>query len=148
MEWAEKLLAERKRDEARAGFDRAAALDPRNPDLLSRIGTLIAEDGDPAGGEPYVTRAMDLAPARADLVALRAWIRGCLMDYQGTIDDCDVALRLDPNPYWVWENRAWAKEILGDKEGAAADVREAIRRAPPGWSRIPELQEVLKRLTP
>jgi tetratricopeptide (TPR) repeat protein len=146
MERAEKLLAERKRDDARAGFERAAQVDPRNPDLLSRIGKLIAEDGDPAGGEPYVTRAMELAPARADLVALRAWIRGCLMDYQGTIDDCDVALRLDPNPYWVWENRAWAKEILGDKEGAAADIREAIRRAPPHSSRIDELKKHLGEL--
>jgi len=144
----EALLAERKRDEAREAFERAAAHDPRNPELLSRIGKLIAEDGDPAGGEPWVTRAMALAPARADLVALRAWIRGCLMDYPGTIADCDAALALDPAPWWVWENRAWAKEILGDKEGASADVREAIRRAPPQSSRIDELKEMLRRLKP
>ena len=146
MERAERLLAERKRDDARDAFDRAAAFDPRNADLHARIGMRIAEDGDGAGAEPWITRAMELAPHRADLVAQRAWVRGCIMDYQGTIDDCDVALRMDPAMYWVYENRAWAKEILGDNPGAAADLREAIRRAPPGWPRVVELKEHLKTL--
>lgn len=57
--------------EAEALFERAVALDPDNDETSARLGVVRARRGDKAGAARAWTRALELAPGRADV---RAWL--------------------------------------------------------------------------
>jgi regulator of sirC expression with transglutaminase-like and TPR domain len=50
-------------------------------------------------------------------------------DYQGAIADFDQSIRFDPNDTSPYNNRAFARYHLGDREGALIDLQKAAQHA-------------------
>ena len=72
------------------------------------------------------SKAIALAPQRAEFYNGRGATVGLLGDYLGAIADFDKAIDLDPQQAVVFNNRGAAKKTLGDLQGAIEDYNRAI----------------------
>jgi tetratricopeptide (TPR) repeat protein len=52
--------------------------------------------------------------------------------YDPAIEDYDLAIRLKPDFAAAYDNRCWARAVLGNLKPALADCNQAIRLSPPG----------------
>jgi tetratricopeptide (TPR) repeat protein len=78
----------------------------------------------------FLDKAIQLEPTVKRLQG-RADLRGMTHDYQGTVDDCDAIIRLEPTNANAYFTRGNAKFGLRDKEGACADLKRAIELGKP-----------------
>ena len=72
------------------------------------------------------TRAIELAPHRADFYNGRGATKSILGDYQDAIADFDRAIELDPQFAVAFNNRGAAKKASNDIPGAIDDYNRAI----------------------
>ena len=72
------------------------------------------------------SRAIELAPQRADLYNARGAAKSILRDAQGAIADFDKAIELDPQLAVAFNNRGAAKKASNDIPGAIDDYNSAI----------------------
>ncbi len=111
---------------AGADFDRALALEPRNPEALFNRGRLRFDSGDLAGAatdlEAAVTADPTMARARINLAIVR--IR------QGNMDDAEAQLRaalaIDPGDPRALTNLGEVRRARGDLDEAIALYRRAL----------------------
>ena len=61
-------------------------------------------------------------------------------DYQGSLEDCEKALILDPQYSLALFCRSTARQVLGDKEGAFQDATRLFKSGPDFLK--PELQRI------
>jgi WD40 repeat protein/tetratricopeptide (TPR) repeat protein len=103
------LLAELYPNEARPLYAAAAILMPLSPQAYYRFARASRTMGIPA--------VKDLRPEH------RA-------RYGGAADACTRALALDPGCVEAYRERAWHRQVLGEWDGALADLNAAIRLRP------------------
>ena len=60
----------------------------------------------------------------------RGLAKNALGQYEAAIDDCDEAIRLNPENAYAYKNRGLVKHFLGQHGEAIADYKEAIRIQP------------------
>jgi tetratricopeptide (TPR) repeat protein len=127
----------RELDAARAAFERAIALDPRNAEAHSQYGVLLQRLGEFEAGNRAAMRAVEIDPLRP--VTLRDL--GFRAMHQRRYPEArrwlDSALVADPTSWFSYADRARVRVHQGDFEGARRDVETALRFTPPGsrfWS--------------
>ena len=76
------------------------------------------------------SRAIELAPQRAEFFNSRGATKSILGDHQGAIADFDEAIELDPQLAEAFNNRGAVKKTSGDLLGAIEDYNRAIRLYP------------------
>ena len=72
------------------------------------------------------SRAIELAPKRAEFYNSRGATMSILKDYQRAIADFDKAIELDPQHALAFNNRGAAKKASNDLQGAIDDYNRAI----------------------
>jgi len=75
------------------------------------------------------SRSIDLRPGLADLWNSRCWSRIYIDQPRAAIEDCDVALKLDPKFGAAYDSRAMAYSGAGDYDKALEDHKRALERA-------------------
>lgn len=113
-----------------ADYRRWAALEPRSVPALASLGEALMRFGKPAEALPVLQRARKADPG--NVVVLNA-----LAVYEATRGRLPAAMRLletaraaDPDHPLTWINIGVTREALGDRTGAEAAYREAIRHQP------------------
>ncbi len=120
---------------AESEFRLVIASDARNARAWSNLGNVLRATGrDAEAGQAYRT-AISIAPRSAD--ALNGL--GVILVQQGKAAEAilsfDAALEAAPQLYEARLNRAIARQVGGDGSGAAAELKELLRRLPsgPAW---------------
>ncbi len=112
---------------AREQFEKVMAADPKDPEPVFAIGSLLEQTGDPAGALERYEVAVDLDPS---YVAARVALARLLLA-GGKTDEAEVQLRsaLEWNPSSMEGHMGMAKLLLkkGEEGGAAAHLRTALR---------------------
>ena len=63
----------------------------------------------------------------AESYYVRGFKKAAAQDYQGAIDDYNIAIRLNPQHFRAYTNRGIIKRRFKDKQGALADLTTAIK---------------------
>jgi tetratricopeptide (TPR) repeat protein len=116
---------------AAAYYRNAIRIDSANVQLRYNLGMLLQETGNDSLAEDQYLRIMAIDssffPASYNLGYLHLVNRE---DYTGAIRYFDHTLRLNPSYVDALYNRGLCYEILGEKEKARSDYREALRILP------------------
>jgi tetratricopeptide (TPR) repeat protein/predicted Ser/Thr protein kinase len=125
FERGQRLILERKYDEAVKSFDEAIRLKPQFPMAFAARGSalLAAKDMDRALAD--FNEAIRLKPDLQFAFVERGRLYNLQGEYQRAIQDFDEAIQLSPDNIKAFEGRAYAKQKLRDHKGAAADRRQA-----------------------
>lgn len=130
--------------EALADFHRAVELNPAYAEALAQRGVTRTLLNDSAGGLADLEASLRLKPD-AGTYLLRAAARGIQSDFRGALADCDAALALKPDSPDAHARRGAALLELGDKTGAARDLRRALELAPADWPQRRGTEQLLAR---
>lgn len=111
----------------RRSYERAMALDPRDPAAIEDLGLALIRDGDIDGGRPVLERALALEPGRAQPIAALASLAAadhrdasaCTLLNQAIIGDVLFAP--------AWAQRAVVRARHGDLRYAWADAETATQ---------------------
>lgn len=112
-------------------YSKALTLDPRMTAALFNRAVVRRQSGDLAGALADADQLVALEPGRSDSYLLRASILLEKKEPARAIVDYDKAVALDPADPRVYEGRARARQLAGDKKGSAEDFARAERAAPP-----------------
>ncbi len=132
---------------AREGFDRAVELSARDPQAWYNRGIVRAEQGDGAGAIADYGRAIQLKPDFDFAYINRALLKFRGGDAAGAEEDTSRALAVRPS-HMGHATRGFAREKLGDREGARADLEASLELAPEGWPGRASVEAALKRVRP
>ena len=92
------------------------------------------------------TTALEKIPDDRESLRGRARARSELGNWEKVVQDCDLALRQDPNGWDLWYLRGRAHEKLAKLSEAASDYREALDRGGAGPEVKGRLAEMSRRL--
>jgi tetratricopeptide (TPR) repeat protein len=126
------LLTQRKGEvrKAIADFDRAAALSPKNPDVLIARADAHAMVGEYGRSLSDLDLALSLAPRSAHAYVLRGVTNARIGNSQKAYADYSIALSLDPQEADALVNRAAISATNGDTELAIRDLDAALTVRP------------------
>jgi len=130
---------------ALADCNEAIRLDPDEPDVWRCRGQARLSLHDLDGSERDFTESIRLG-GKAESYGDRGVTREHKRDFDGALADYSEAIRLDPSLYKSWYNRGALRYRLGQSEAALADLKEALARAPEGWSDRPKAEKLVRRL--
>jgi len=133
------LAAMGRNDSSRVAFDRAIALQPRVADAWNNRGALRLNLGDLAGTVSDCSRALELDPRHRDAYANRSLAYVRLGAYEQAVADSRRAIEVAPgrsDNYLQLGTIGFALSKLGRYTEAVQAFDEAIRRSPPGESRM------------
>ena len=115
---------------ARAQFEAATRLSPRDPGIWNNFGTLLRRIGDAPGALDAYERALELSPRFADAMFNRA----ILLERLGRRDEARRAFRalldMQPGDARYWNGLALVEKEGGDLAAAAAAYDQALSAAP------------------
>lgn len=117
-------------DAARAAIDRALALAPDDPQLLTDRAETRAAQGDYAGAVDDLSAALAGDPRSADALVLRASAYRRLGRSEAALADLAAALAIDRRHGEALVERGLIRHLKGDLDGARADWQEVIAVAP------------------
>jgi len=117
-------------EKAESNWSKAIQIDSFYVDAFDYLAAVYFELKDFKRGLIYLDRAIELQPTIRRFQG-RADLRGMARDYQGTIEDCNEILRLEPSNAKAYSTRANAKFGLKDRDGACSDLRKAIELGMP-----------------
>ena len=117
-------------DVAREALERAIELDPRNADALDRYASLLEYLGDTAAARVARHRALDIDPERAFTLANLGMESYHARRYEEAARWFDSALVIDPTAWYAYSPRVRVRLLLGDFDGARADVQATLHFAP------------------
>jgi eukaryotic-like serine/threonine-protein kinase len=126
------LMLAGKLDDATAAFQRAEVLEPRNWELLSRLGALAVERKDTTAAEQYLRRAAEAAPSEWEPHARLGNFLYQQTRYREAIDSYDKMRQLVPDHTRAYSNLAAAYHQVGRTEDAAEVLQRALEIAPDG----------------
>jgi len=107
---------------ALADFDLAIKLNSREPETYAlRIQTLLAMD-DQAAALAGVNEMIALFPSCAKAFHLRSRMSAAVHERRNAVADLDAAIQLSPDEPVYYKERALLRSMLGNGEGAQADV--------------------------
>jgi tetratricopeptide (TPR) repeat protein len=115
---------------AKAEFDAALKLDPKNVDLLIGRGQASGLAGDYWAALDDLNAALDIDPKRADALVLRAASYRRVKAEDLAMDDVNRAIALDPEFPDAYVERGILMAIKGDYESAKRDWKKVIEMAP------------------
>ena len=111
-------------------YDRAIALEPRQPDALIARARLRRQIGDLEGAIHDYNRIIELRPNTALTYSHRGQVKRKKGDLTGAISDYNRAIELNPSDASFYNNRGLARKHLGDVAAALADLERAIELDP------------------
>jgi serine/threonine protein kinase/predicted Zn-dependent protease len=118
-------------EDARAAYATCAALRPLSARPVAARGELAFRHGkDLDQARADLDRALQLDPNLADARFNRALVLRALRKFPAALADLDELLRAEHAPTRVYFIRAQVRESLGDRDGAAADRAEGMKRPP------------------
>ena len=123
------LLANQPKN-AKAEFDAALKLDPKNVDLLIGRGQASGLAGDYWAALDDLNAALDIDPKRADALVLRAASYRRVKAEDLAMDDVSRAIALDPEFPDAYVERGILMAIKGDYASAKRDWNKVIELAP------------------
>jgi Flp pilus assembly protein TadD len=115
----------KRRDEARAQYERAIALDPKMAEAHLNLGILLLDKGEYAAAVVPLRRAVDLLPAQSRPRSLLAVAQDRSGDQAGAAQTFETVLHLDPND--LTANHYLGDLYLRNNKPAEAEIR--FRRA-------------------
>ena len=92
------------------------------------------------------TTMKKIDPTNIDSYYDRAQSKYALGDYQGSIEDCNIAIEIDPDNKWSYIISADPKKMLGDITGTVNDINKALEidpLYPLGYETLAALKEEL-----
>lgn len=113
--------------DARALLDEALALDANSVEALTLRASLAQNPKDALAD---MERAVTLRPDMTWLRVNRAVARYHAFDFNGTLDDLDYVLELDPLNYTALFNRAMIRTEMQDNDRALLDLDRALQLRP------------------
>jgi tetratricopeptide (TPR) repeat protein len=131
-------------DKARVEFSNAAQIDPRDAEPRFMLGQVAEKLGDVRGalGQYQAAVAVDPRALGARAAMARLLLYGGLP--KKAIELVEPSLAVNPNDAQLLTVRGAARAQLGDSDGALADARMAVRRAPDDLYAIALLASVYK----
>jgi tetratricopeptide (TPR) repeat protein len=128
--WGQLLTLRQRADEGLIRTERALALAPRDPEVLTAHSMALEWSGNYADAIWYAEQAIELDPSYA---AARAVLSDAYID-TGRIDEALAtareAVEIDPDDVWAWRNLGWVYENLGRWEEAIEAYRKGIEVTP------------------
>jgi tetratricopeptide (TPR) repeat protein len=109
-----------------------------NPRFFEDQGAALAAGGQDKPALEMFNLAIRLDPGFAQAISSRSLIEARLGELSPALVDADRALLLQPKDPGLWLNRGEMKFMGKDFDGAASDIVESIRLAPPPWPRLRE----------
>jgi tetratricopeptide (TPR) repeat protein len=92
----------------------------------------------------FFTKVLQITPKNEGAIIQRGWALHLTDDQDKAIEDYDVAVKLKPKLWFVWNNRALIRIERGDLDGALDDIQEAAKLNPE--SALPVYNRGLVRL--
>lgn len=117
-------------DSARAGVQRALALDPKLAKAHKLLGDLEQRSGNEEAALAAYKQSELLDPNDARLYISRSALRISKGLHKTAIKDCERAIELDPADPDGYYNRACALYLGGNVEGARRDAEKAVKLKP------------------
>ena len=115
---------------AKAEFDAALKLDPKNVDLLIGRGQASGLAGDYWAALDDLNAALDIDPKRADALVLRAASYRRVKAEDLAMDDVNRAISIDPDFPDAYVERGILMAIKGDYDAAKRDWTKVVQMAP------------------
>jgi len=119
---------------AAQAFARAVALDPRNAEAYHQYAWTLLVTGRDSAAVTLYHRALEVDPTRAITLDELSLVPLVHRQYTEALAWEDSALAADPTAFWVLNDRAHTRMLLGDLEGARGDAEAARRLGPPGFT--------------
>ncbi len=114
-----------------ADYNQAIKLNPKFAQAFHNRGVAHDHKGDYDRAIQDFDQAIKLKPS-----ALAHFNRGNAYlgksQYEQAIADFDQAIRLKPDFAGAYDNRCWARAVVGNLKSALADCNQALKLAPPG----------------
>jgi choline-sulfatase len=127
------VLAEAgKTDQARLAFERALAVQPRNPSVLQHMGTLCLREKDARAARGWFEKALTIEPRSASALTGLGLAQAALGDEAGAYESWSRALAADPRQYDALYNHAISAGRLGRREEARRELERFVKEAPAG----------------
>jgi len=119
---------------AEAAFRRAIALDPGNAEAYHQYAWLLMISGRDSAAAATYRRALAIDPARAITLDELSLMFIVGRRYAESLVWQDSALAIDSAAFWVLNDRAHTRMLLGDVAGARADAERTRRLGPQGFT--------------
>lgn len=113
-----------------ARAEKALAADPKNVDLVIKLGTAQAGIRDMRGAVQTFTKGLAANPNNALLYRWRGHRHLSLREFDAAQDDFSKGLKLDSTVYGIWYHLGIVRFAKGDFNGAADAFKRAQPRAP------------------
>ncbi len=130
LEEGDRALADGRRDEARACFDRALEADPSCAKALAHRGEANRLAGRMDEALADFDRALDLSPDSAWTLAHRGAAHRMRGHYRTAMADIERALALRPDYPWALGYRCLLHEFLGDFQACLRDFDRTVALCP------------------
>lgn len=109
---------------------KALAADPKNVDLIIKLGTAQAGIRDMKGAVQTFTKGIAANPNNALLYRWRGHRHLSLREFDAALDDFSKGLKIDSTVYGIWYHLGIVRFVKGDFNGAADAFKRAQPRAP------------------
>jgi tetratricopeptide (TPR) repeat protein len=128
-----------RKDEADGAFDQALAIDRTNTIALQGKINLLLSRGDGEDAQILADRLVLVAPEKAEVYAVRGYVRRALKNPRGALADWDIAVQKGMTSERLLRDRAYLISDTGDDAKALAEA-EALVRLYPQSARAYEVQ--------
>lgn len=129
-EKADKQFHGQKFEEAARLYQDILTNEPGHLRALTGLGLSMLKLQKPAEAIHYLSRAITISPANAQLFSERAVAFFLNNQLAKALEDFDVAQSLEPHNPYRYSSRAFVKNTMGDTPGAIADYEKAIALDP------------------
>ena len=109
-----------------AYFKKELKANPRNENVLRRLGYLYIKDDQHDLGKKYYQDALTLNPKCVRCLINIALVYELKKDYKKALEYFDKAIAIDTENPMSYSNRAHLKETTGDNSGALSDYDKAV----------------------
>lgn len=107
-------------------FKKELKANPRNENIMRRLGYLLIKDNQHDLGKKYYQDALTLNPKCVRCLVNIALVYELEKDYTKALEYFNKAIAIDPENPMSYSNRAHLKESTGDNSGALSDYDKAV----------------------
>ncbi|TCR61684.1 tetratricopeptide repeat protein [Bosea sp. BK604] len=112
--------------EALVDLQEALRLNPDSQNLIVDLANLLFKQGRYGAATALLSKIIKKGAANADIWNSNCFYRAVAGDLEGTMSDCDEALRLDPSGAYIYDSRAFLFFRQDDLDAALADFDKAV----------------------
>ena len=107
-------------------FKKELKANPRNENIMRRLGYLLIKDNQHDAGKKYYQDALTLNPKCVRCLVNIALVYELENDHTKALEYFNKAIAIDPENPMSYSNRAHLKESIGDNSGALSDYDKAV----------------------